>query len=171
MRLLITVLFSLFIFDSAFAFRVHDGTKDLGNVNEVECSADLSCTKSSVNKLMLGLSATQGAGGIFLPATLPATTATLTGADCGKTFVNSAATAVNLPAPTAALVGCRITFLVGNASNLDLEPGTGITILPGTDASGDTLRGSAVGNSVTLQLLSTTVWATVAIAGTWSDED
>lgn len=110
------------------------------------------------------------------------TTVTLTTSQCGATIVNDSADVLTLPEASTAL-GCRYTFVVNNASNLDINPNDGTdTILPFVNAvatsptlispsAGDAIRCATVGGSITLEAVSANNWAVVGgVAGhSWSD--
>lgn len=98
-----------------------------------------------------------------------ASTTALTAAQCGSTVISAGAVVQPLPKGTTALLGCRYTFVTMNASNFDLNPDNADTIAALTNAAGDAIRNATVGNSVTLELVSATQWAAVAINGTYSD--
>ena len=135
--------------------------KSLKIFDTLRCDAGLECTKLK-GSFVVKVSGQQA-------SSTTAATQTLTSADCGKSFKNSAASVVTLPSVTAALVGCRLTFLTANASNFDVDPTGTERILALTDAAGDKIRNATVGNSITLEAISTGNWAAVSIYGTWTD--
>lgn len=110
------------------------------------------------------------------------TTVTLTAAQCGATIVNDSADVLTLPEASTVL-GCEYTFVVNNASNLDINPNDATDIiLPfvnaiATDptlispAAGDAIRCATVGGSITLRAVSANNWVVVGgVAGHgWSD--
>lgn len=106
----------------------------------------------------------------FLQSQVAATASTLTAAQCGATFINSGAVQVELPEASTVL-GCRYTFITGNASNFDVNPDNADQILVQTNAAGDAMRNATLGNSITIQAISASEWAPVAVVGTWSDID
>ena len=66
--------------------------------------------------------------------------------------------------------GNRITFVVGAAHQLDIDPDAADQILPTTNAVGDRLRNAGnLGESVTLIGLSSDYWVIAAEKGTWID--
>lgn len=118
----------------------------------------------------------------FLRSLVTSTTTTLTAAQCGAVIVNDSADVLTLPEASTVL-GCVYTFVVANASNLDINPADGTdTILPfinavATDptlispAAGDAIRCATVGGSIVLIAIGNDSWAVVGgVAGhTWSD--
>lgn len=104
----------------------------------------------------------------FLNKLVAATATTITAAQCGSTFYNSGAVAINLPEASAVL-GCRLTFVTMNASNFDINPDDADQILIQTNAAGDSTRNATLGNSITLQAMSASQWAPISVQGTWSD--
>lgn len=104
----------------------------------------------------------------FLQKQVAATATTITAAQCGSTFINTGAVQMELPEASAVL-GCRLTFITGNASNFDLNPDNADQILVQTNAVGDATRNATLGNSITLEAISASQWTPVAISGTWSD--
>lgn len=158
----IIALFALVLSMSAFAgFEGLEQGKSLKLFNRLNCSEGLECSRF---KDMFVVK-TKKTGQTVVQSTATATT--LTAEACGTTLINSAAVAVVLPTP---VVGCRITFITGDASNFDIDPGIN-TILVLTDAAGDSIRNATVGNSITLQAISSTQWAPVAVNGTYTDID
>lgn len=110
-----------------------------------------------------------GAMSGFLQAQVAATATTITVDQCGKTFYNTGAVAINLPAGAAAVLGCRITFITLNASNFDINPGNSDRITTLTDADGDAIRNATIGNAITLQYAATNKWIYINHEGTWTD--
>ncbi len=105
----------------------------------------------------------------YLQKQVAATATTITAAQCGSTFYNSGAVQMELPAGTAGLVGCRLTFVTMNAANFDLNPATADQIILLTDAAGDAIRNATIGNVVILQYVATNKWIDMGHIGTWSD--
>src|SRR5690606_10508705 len=122
--------------------------------NRLDCSEGLECSKFKdkfiVKVKTEGVVQTQNA----------AVAGALTSEACGTTLVNTGAVEVTLPTP---VVGCKVTFVTGNASNFDINPGTGVQILNLTASAGSIVRNATLGNSVTLQAVSSTQWVVVAI--------
>ena len=77
---------------------------------------------------------------------------------------------MELPEASAAL-GCRLTFITGNASNFDVNPDNADIILLLANSAGDAIRNATLGNSVTIEAISATEWAQIAVIGTWTDID
>lgn len=118
----------------------------------------------------------------FLQDQVASTTVSATLAQCGKTFVNDSADVITLPEASTAL-GCRYTFVCGNASNFDINPADGTDTI-GTVASvtgantttllapsaGDAVRCAAVGASLVLEATGANAWTSIGLAnGTWTD--
>lgn len=97
-----------------------------------------------------------------------ATATTITIAQCGATFINTGAVQMELPEASTAL-GCRLTFITGNASNFDVNPDNADQILVETNAAGDAMRNATLGNSITIEAISASQWAPVAVSGSYSD--
>lgn len=73
-------------------------------------------------------------------------------------FINSQAIQFNLPEASTA-IGTEYTFVVAHASNLDVNPDDADKILAATDVTGDMIRSSTVGDTVTLVAIDATNWA------------
>lgn len=104
----------------------------------------------------------------FLQKQVAATATTITAVQCGSTFINTGAVQMELPEASAVL-GCRLTFITGNASNFDVNPDNADQILVQTNAAGDAMRNATLGNAITIEAISASQWAPVAVSGTWSD--
>ena len=95
----------------------------------------------------------------------------VTAAMSGTVFYNSEATEFDLPAdPT----GLEFTFVVGNASNLHIDPNGTDQILHSTCAAGDRILSATVGDTVTLVGLDAGAWYVKAMypaATDWTDAD
>lgn len=166
--LLYTLMF-LLGFQSAYAgFEGINGTTSLKIFNKLKCDTDsMSCAKVG-DKFEVNVS---DAVLTKIQPRVAASTTALAAANCGSTVVNAGAVVQPLPKGTTALIGCRYTFITGNASNFDVNPDNADTILALTNAAGDSIRNATVGNSVTLELVSATTWAAVAIYGTYTDNN
>lgn len=157
--------------------------KVLGVLSDAKCSTGLTCT--IVNKKLQIVSSPSitgplsvtgsitgdGTGSVsgFIQKVTTATATTLTAAQCGGTFINSGAVAVQLPAATG-VIGCKYTFITANASNFDIRAGASDLILVLAATTNHAIRNATLGNSVTIQAISTTQWAPVGKEeGTWSD--
>lgn len=94
-------------------------------------------------------------------------TVTLTAADCGGVFVNNTqATTYNLPAdPT----GCPFTFVVGSNYQMNVDPNGTDQIINKTSDSGYYYWADALGETLTIQGISTSQWAVINEVGTWTD--
>lgn len=104
----------------------------------------------------------------FLNNQVAATATTITAAQCGSSFINTGAVQMELPEASAVL-GCRLTFITGNASNFDVNPDNADQILVETNAAGDAMRNATLGNSITIEAISASQWAPVANVGTYTD--
>lgn len=145
-------------------FQGVDGTgKSLGIFDTLKCADGASCVREK------GAFKLSGTGKRAQTSVTGATA--LTAAQCGQTFKNSAASVTTLPSATAALLGCRMSFIVANASNFDVDPTGTETILVLTNAAGDSIRAAVLGTSVTLEAVSVGNWAPVAVSGTWADNN
>ena len=158
--LLVTLLFSTMAFAG---FEGFSSTKSLGVFNKMKCGTGLSCTKTG-DKLVVANTETG-----VLRTQVAATATTITSAQCGSTFINTGAVVINLPEASAVL-GCRLTFITGNASNFDVNPDNADQILVITNAAGDAMRNATLGNSIMLEAISASQWAPVGKEqGTWTD--
>jgi hypothetical protein len=98
-----------------------------------------------------------------------ASATTLTAAQCGSTIINAGVIEVELPEASTVL-GCRYTFIVGNASTFTIDPDAADQIMLLTNAAGDAIAADAVGESVVIEAISASAWAPVgAEKGTWTD--
>ena len=119
------------------------------------------------NVLGLGTDSLSG----FLQKQVTATATTITAAQCGSTFINSGAIEMELPEASTVL-GCRLTFIIGNASAFTIDPDGGDQIMLLTNAAGDSLIADAVGESLVIEAISASAWAPVgAEKGTWTDSN
>lgn len=113
----------------------------------------------------------------FLQKQITSTTTTLTAAQCGSTIVNDSADVLTLPEASTVL-GCRYTFVVANASNLDINPNDATDlILPFhlyestaiSPSAGDAIRSATLGASITIEAVGANAWAVVDVVDTWAD--
>jgi hypothetical protein len=82
-------------------------------------------------------------------------TVAVTAAQTGTIFFNDQATEFDLPAdPT----GLEFTFCVDNASNLVIDPNGTDRIWGATNANGDSLTSSTVGDTITLVGTDASTW-------------
>ena len=88
-------------------------------------------------------------------------TTTLTIAMSGYVFTNTGPIEFDLP---DAATGLTYTFVVGNASNLDINPQAGDTITWHTAGVGDILRSATVGDTITLFGISASTWVVLSAA-------
>ncbi|OPY91881.1 MAG: hypothetical protein A4E73_01685 [Syntrophaceae bacterium PtaU1.Bin231] len=96
---------------------------------------------------------------------MSATDSQLSVSDCGKVITNSNSAELLLPAPT---VGCEFWFYT-RVANLVVNPSTdAYYIRAHTNAAGDKLQNTTVGNALYLIATSTTEWMGFNY-GTWSD--
>lgn len=124
-----------------------------------------------------GINCSRGKNGIFnivntsgISEVTVATATTITPEQCGSTFINGGAIQIELP-EASSVIGCKLTFAVGNASNFDINPDDGDQILIETDAAGDSIRSSTLGNTIVIQAISASEWAPIGTVGTWADND
>ncbi len=129
--------------------------------NRINCGTGLTCTRVKDKFNMVG-------SGSVSPIVSIATDTTVTIAQCGSTFINSAVARIDLPLPSTSL-GCKYTFVTGLGSNFDVNPDNASLILVQTNAAGDAVRNAATGSSITIMAKSATEWAPLSVVGTWSD--
>lgn len=157
----LVVFATMFSLDAHAGFRAFSGDTDLKVAQGLKCSGGMECTmsaKDAVLKMSSGVT-----------PVVAAVAGTLTKAQCGSTFVSSGAVTVNLPLASS-VIGCRYTFVVGNASNFVINPDDADQILLLTNALGDSITGAAVGNSVTIQAFAANKWTAIGSEkGTWTD--
>lgn len=119
------------------------------------------------NVLGLGTDSISG----FLQKQVTATATTITAAQCGSTFKNAGAIEMELP-EASTVIGCRLTFIVGNATAFTIDPDAADQIVLLTDAAGDSLIADAIGESLVIEAISASAWAPVgAEKGTWTDSN
>lgn len=161
---LFTVLFSVFGFAG---FQGYQGVTNLGLFQAVKCSTGLTCskvgTKLNIVTTTLGL----------LETTTAASAVSISTSQCGSTFALgvSTATQMGLPTATSAIIGCKLTFITAIASNFQINPDNGDQILVLTNASGDRISNTTLGNTVTLQAAAVSQWVVVGEKGTWADSN
>lgn len=165
MRQIVIVLAALLALPAFAGFRGYNAsTVNLGTFNELKCSTGLTCTRVGTK---FNIVSTGGLG--VLQSQVTATATTLTSAQCGSTVINAGAIEVELPEASAVL-GCRYTFIVGNATAFTIDPDAGDQIALITNTAGDAMVADAVGESIVLEAISASIWAPVgAQQGTWSD--
>lgn len=102
-------------------------------------------------------------------------TKNIVAADCGTTFISSAATSANLP-EASTVIGCRFTFVLGAQASFDVNPADATDmIMQATNASGDAIQaggntGAALGKTIVLQAVSADMWVPIGSPqGTWQD--
>lgn len=168
--LFLLVFFSLNVFADIPA--KNSSGASLGVFRALQCGSELTCADSS-GVLAMSLSGLQ--------TQVTSTTTTLTASQCGSTIINDSADVVTLPEASTVL-GCRFTFVCGNASNFDINPNDGTDqILPFnyaastataqlSPAAGDAIRCAVVGASITLEAVGANAWAAIGVANlTWAD--
>jgi len=138
----------------------HTG-KSLGIFDTIACIDGMECSRLKGN-FQMKVSGLQD-------TTVSGATDALTTDACGKSFKNSAAAVVTLPAAVTASVGCQISFMVAHASNYDVNPNGTDQILGLTNAAGDAIRNATLGGSVTLQAMAAGQWVVMGSYGTWTD--
>lgn len=125
-------------------------------------------TGSSVSKMTLS---TSGELAGYRSPVVAATATTITAAQCGSTFLSSGAVEMELP-EASTVVGCTLTFVVGNASNFTIDPDAADIIVLLTNAAGDSLIADAVGETLQIRAVSASQWVTVSSPyGTWTDSN
>lgn len=163
MRMILITL-ALVFSTTAFGFEGLNSGKSLQIFNRIDCSEGIECYRHN-DKFMVEVKKSD-----LVQERSAATAGTLTAAQCGTTFYNTAAVELDLPDAATAL-GCRYTFVVLNASNYDIDPDAADQILGLTDAAGDKIRNSTIGGTITLEAVSASQWAVIGSYGTWSDAD
>lgn len=161
----------------AFAgFRAYNDTTDLKIFNVVKCSTGTSCSRSKEKMVIT-------TNGLGLKTQVAATTTTATSAQCGSTFINSGAAHVLTLPEASTVLGCRYTFVCGDANDFDVNPNDGtdqilsvsttngttgvVTLAP---SAGDAIRCTDAGGSITLEAISANAWAQVGGGnGIWTD--
>lgn len=158
---LATIMFST----TAQSFEGLNDNVSLKIFNRINCGDGITCSRvgNGVFNMKIG-----GAG--FVQPQVAATATTITSSQCGSTFINSGAVVMNLPEASSVL-GCRLTFITGNASNFDINPDDADIILVETDDAGDSIRNATLGNSIVIEAISATQWAPIATIGTWADNN
>lgn len=162
MKGLILCLGLLFALPCFAQLQVENANGIVGTFHRAVCDAELTCTKDGSNRVDIELSGLQ--------TRVLATATTITASQCGSTFYNGGAVEMELPEASTVL-GCRLTFIVANASNFDIDPDDADQILTETNAAGDAIRASTLGTSITIEALSASQWAVVGLNGTWADND
>lgn len=155
-----TLVFSANVAHAGFQ-GVDNSGKSLGIFNTLKCADGAVCIREK------GAFKVSGSGRA-IHTTVSGATA-LTAAQCGQHFKNSATGVMTLPATTADMIGCQMTFIVANASNFDVNPNGTERIYVLTDTAGDAIRNSTLGASVTIELYAVGSWAVAAVSGTWND--
>lgn len=91
----------------------------------------------------------------------------------GTIYYNSQAVEFDLPEASTA-IGCEYTFVVGDSSNLDIDPEASDKILGLCDSVGDKIRSTTVGDTITLVCLDDTNWVVKSVfplSTDWPDTD
>jgi hypothetical protein len=162
---ILCLLFALFSFSAMAGFAGYNQGASLKIFDSVDCSEGIECTRVK-NKFTIAFDGQSGAS--TLQNRVAAVAGAITSTQCGSTFYNTAAVAMNLPEASTVL-GCRLTFVTLNAANFDVNPEAADQILVQTDAAGDMIRNATLGNTVTIEAVSASQWAVVGILGTWAD--
>lgn len=163
MRMLFLVITMLTIFNVSSGFEGLNNGSSLKIFNRINCGDGITCTRTgkgtfNLERISEGVLQTQ----------VIATATTITASQCGSTFINAGAVQMELPEASTVL-GCRITFITGNASNFDVNPDDADQILIETDAAGDAIRNATLGNSITLEAISASQWTLISVSGTYTD--
>lgn len=168
LNFLILLMFCFLTFTLSAAYAGFEGLNQgvsLKLFNRIDCSTGMTCSRSK-DKMVI---ANTGVG--VLENRVLATATTITAAQCGSTFYNAGAIEMELPEASAVL-GCRLTFIVANATAFTLDPDAADQIVLLTNAAGDSLIADAVGESIVLEAISASQWAPVgAEKGTWTDSN
>jgi hypothetical protein len=161
MKMIVGFLFAVFLcLNTEAAVQGLNKGASLGNMTQINCDMGLRCTKAGGSRMNIVAGNTVNV----------ATATTLVKAQCGQTFINSAAVEVDLP-EASTVVGCRFTFCTANASNFDIDPEAADQIIALTNAVGDRARNATVGNCLSLQAINAVNWAITGQTGTWTDAD
>lgn len=163
MKLLSLLLALVFSVTAIAGFEGMNAGTSLNVFNRINCSTGVSCTRVKDKFTITSVNT-----GVLESQVAIATDTTATIAQCGSTFINSAAAKVNLPEASTAL-GCQMTFVTGLAANFDVNPDNADMIEVQTDVAGDMVRNAATGSSITIQAISGSQWAPISVTGTWSD--
>lgn len=177
----------LFLFGvvAVAGFRGETSTANLGLLNIISCSTGINCTKSGAKMVVANANTLLGAGSGsisgYLQAQVASTTAAITAAQCGSTFVSNSADVMTLPEASTVL-GCRLTFVCGTADDFDVNPADGtdafgpINVLAATvatalaPAAGDAIRCTDIGSSITIEAVGANLWSAIGVAnGPWTD--
>ncbi len=162
MRSLIMVLITVLCIPAFAGFQGFNGDSDLDIFNKLKCDAGMTCSKVG-DKFEMDVD--------HLEPQVAATATTITSDQCGSTFVSGGAVEMDLPEASTVL-GCRLTFIVGDATNFTVDPDDADQIVLLTDAAGDSLIADAVGESLVIEAISASEWAPVgAEKGTWTDSN
>lgn len=162
--LLASIFLTLSIVPAHAGFRAYNANTDLKLFTTIQCGDGIFCARNTKKDALVVSASNLG----ILRERVPAVAGTLTKAQCGSTFYNTAAVELDLP-EASTVIGCRYTFVTLNASNFDVDPDAADIILVQTDAAGDRIRNATLGNTITLEAVSASQWAVVGILGTWTD--
>lgn len=141
---------------------------------EVNAVAYITHTTSTGAVAMTGSLAGDGGDALsgFLQAQVASTTAAITAAQCGSSFVSNSADVMTLPEASTVL-GCRLTFICGTADDFDVNPADGTdTILPTgalTPSAGDAIRCTDAGAGFVLEAIGANSWAVLSTNLTITD--
>ena len=132
----------------------------------------LATVDSSGNVLGIGTGNVSG----FLQKQVAITTAAITAAQCGSTFVGDSADVIALPEASTVL-GCRLTFVAGTADDVDINPADATDVISVITASGGTITPSAgdairmtdVGTTVVLEAVGANLWVAISHNGPITD--
>lgn len=97
---------------------------------------------------------------------------TISAAQCYGTVFSNTGVGDAVATLPVAVVGMRVTFVVTDANDIDINPQDGTTIVSNglTTSAGDAISSDkALGSTVTLAAITTTKWAVISKIGTWSD--
>ena len=148
----------LFSITNINAFEGLNDDVSLKIFSRINCGNSIECTRKGQGIFNIAMKQSQ----------VVATATTITEAQCGSTFINGGAVQMELPEASSVL-GCRLTFVTGDASNFDINPDDADQILIETDAAGDAIRNATLGNSITLEAISASQWTLISVSGTYAD--
>lgn len=159
---------------SAFGVQVFDKLgAEVGQFQKFQCGPNITCSQST-GRLLFNTG---------IVKQVAATTTSATAAQCGSTFINSAAGHVLTLPEASTVLGCRYTFVCGDAQDFDINPADGtdtigsvsttngstavVTLAP---SAGDAIRCTDAGGAITLEATGADAWTQVAGGnGIWTD--
>lgn len=159
-KFFVALFLSVLVFEANAGFEGLNDDTSLKIFNRINCATNIDCTRKGNGIFNIAFKQSQ--------TQVAATATTITEDQCGYTFINGGAVQMELPEASSVL-GCRLTFVTGDASNFDINPDDADQILVETDAAGDAIRNATLGNSITLEAISASQWAVISVQGTYTD--